>query len=720
MKLLLLKNQLNLTNLYQINTTHLPCPVRKVGIMGIILLSVFSQTNLALAQSQPSAWKVIVNSNQDGEITPDGELTLREAISLVNGSLRVEQLSDREKTQVEALTGNSSRIEFNLPPQQTTIALQEQLPPLTSPGLTIDGTTQPGYDASTSPTAEIKIPQPVVSLTVAANAEVLRGLTVLANNITIRGLSIYGFTSTHADTASTPPADIFIAPNFIPPITKALTPLVGTLPQLENLNPTENVVIEDNWLGIMPDETVPPVTSAFGVSVFNAVGTTIRRNRISYHDGSAIITGLRAERMQIAENIILGNGIAGMPDAIRLDGKIHQSEIRSNLICANDGSGVFVFRPEGAVRIWQNQIKFNGRRLRRAAVYLMGNDNQVEDNDITYQSGAGVVVTSYPQSDRNQIINNRFSNLEGLSIDLNTQHNVGVQDFQNGDGPNPQRNSPNRRLDTANAGINTPKFLSHEFFWRENGVVGIDGLADPNSQIDIYRVSGNADSYGFLQKRIGTATTNAQGKFSLNLSNLQPGDRISAIATLPQYGTSEPTYPSFIRSLNTSLPQTNSPVQIAQSFPQCVTKPVAETPPPPPPPPNVPPAPIILKVPKNIHFALDKDNISPASGKILDAIAQVLRDNPSIIIEIQGHTDRRASNAYNLKLAARRAKSTRNYLIRRGIAPERMTIRSFGESQLLTDGISKLDHARNRRVEINFQDFRGIEVIVQEQDLQLE
>ncbi|BAZ27863.1 hypothetical protein NIES4074_02910 [Cylindrospermum sp. NIES-4074] len=659
------------------------------------------------SSTQNPALLVVVNSNQDGAIQADEVVTLREAIAIVEGILPLDKLSDREKIQVQPLPSNTpSRIEFNLPSGQTTIALQQVLPPLTSPGLIIDGTTQPGYDATKSPTAEISIPQPVVSITPAQAGGVFRGFTVLADHVTIRGLSLYGFTSFHGATASTPPADIFIAPQSFPKENEFKSDKNNPVPK--------NVVIENNWLGIPPDETMPATTSAFGVSVFNAVGTTIRSNRISYHDGSGIITSIRAEGTQVLENIILGNGIAGMPDAIRLDGMIDKTEIRSNLICANDGSGVFLFKPEGSVNIWRNDIKFNGRRFRRAAVYLMGNDHQVKDNQISYQSGAGVVVTSYPQSDRNIIQNNRFSHLEGLSIDLNAKHNVGVQDFQNGDGPNPQRNSPNRRLDTANAAINTPQFLSSEFYFGVNSTIGIDGVTEPDSQVDLYRVSGN-DGYGFLSEPLGSTTANAKGKFSLDVSNLQPGERISAIATHPKYGTSEPAYPALIRFVeNISIVGLPTP----KTIPQCLTPPVVQVPPKLPP--ELPPEPIRLKVPNNVHFALDKDNISPGSAKILDKIAQVLRDNPSIIVELQGHTDRRASDAYNLDLAARRAKSTRNYLIRKGIAPERMTIRSFGETQLRTPGSSKLDHARNRRVELNFQDIRGIEVIVQEDDLQLE
>ncbi len=95
---------------------------------------------------------------------------------------------------------------------------------------------------------------------------------------------------------------------------------------------------------------------------------------------------------------------------------------------------------------------------------------------------------------------------------------------------------------------------------------------------------------------------------------------------------------------------------------------------------------------------------------------------PNIVIELQGHTDSRASVTYNLDLAKRRATNARNYLVKRGIAPERMTIRSFGERQLLTEENNRLDYARNRRVEVIFFDVRGIDIEFenQENDLQIE
>ncbi|NJN75034.1 MAG: right-handed parallel beta-helix repeat-containing protein [Synechococcaceae cyanobacterium RL_1_2] len=349
-------------------------------------------------------YRVVVNSNGDGPATPDNQFTLREAIELTNGSLLYEQLSPQEKGQVTLLGPETfSRIGFNLSEGNRVITLNDILPPLITEGLTIDGTTNPGYDKTVSATAEIEIPVPVVSLTANPEQYIFRGLTVAADKVTIRGLSIYGFTAPQGITSVTPPADIFIArvlPEF--PFTQGGIPK-NEFPEYDALRdsyfdqdvsaPTE-VMIEHNWLGLTPEETMPPRTSAFGVSVFNGVDTIIQHNRISYHEGSGIITSRRANGMKVINNIITANGINGMPDAIRLDGNVDKAQITSNLICGNDGSGVYLFKTEGSITLNENDIKYNGRRLRRAAVYLMGDDHLVVDNKITNQTGPGVVVTA--------------------------------------------------------------------------------------------------------------------------------------------------------------------------------------------------------------------------------------------------------------------------------------------------------------------------------------
>lgn len=682
--------------------------------------------SIATPQPQIEPFRLTVTSNAD-TIQPDDGLTLREAIELVNGTLAVDRISPTEQRQV-SYSRVGARIDFNLPPGQTTIQLTRLLPALTLPNVVIDGTTQPGYDQTKSATAEILVPIPVVAITPAEGVEVFRGLTLSADRITIRGLSLYGFTAEHLSTAITPPADIFIAHRLPPPDTTQQQAPEKFFPFYEGNVPPRNVLIENNWLGIPPDGSTPRVPSAFGVSVFNSQGTTIRRNRISYHDGSGIITSVRAENTLVLENIIVNNGLAGMPDAIRLEGVIDRSQITKNLICGNDGSGIFLFKPQGTVQITENRLSFNGRRLRRAAIYLMGNDHQVLDNDIRNQAGPGVVVTSYPESIRNLIRGNRFSTLEGLSIDLNTQQNVTAQDFQRGDGVNPPRNSPNRRRETGNAAINAPQFLASEFFILGDRV-NLDGIADPGSQVDLYRVEIPTDlntsatdlSYGFLSQALTTVTADAQGRFRATSIDLQPGDRISAIATDPQYGTSEPAIATLIRDLS-GTKTTSSPFQPLTSvaIPRCTTPPaIAQTPPTPPEP---IPQRLTLQVPNVIHFALDKDTISDRTARVLDRIAQVLNQNPTIVIDLEGHTDPRASDAYNIDLGLRRARSARNYLLRRGIGSERMTIRTLGERRRQTMGSDRVDYARDRRVEVLFKDVRGVELTIepQESDLQIE
>lgn len=715
--------------------------------------AVFAQEQEFSTPTNPSppAVRVVVNSNADGAVTADGQLTLREAIEVVNGTLTPDRLSSAEQAQIAPATTGGSSIEFNLPSGATTIELQSVLPDLAAPGLTIDGSSQPGYDPNTSATAEIAIPIPLVTIKPAQGQEVFRGLTVVADDITIRGLNMYGFNAepikqqlgsaliydgkAEPATLTTPPGNIVIAHRNPPPDISEQKPPASSFPFRERDVPPKNIVIENNWLGITQDERVPDQLSAFGVYAFNSQGAIIRNNRISYHAGSAIITSVRAENTQVVQNIIVGNGIDGMPDALRFEGVVDNSQILGNLICANDGAGVYLFKPQGKILVQNNKITYNGRRLRRAAVFVMGSDHQVLGNEIDNQAGPGVVVTAFPQNDigkrgvakRNEIRNNKFAALEGLSIDLNSQRNLGVIDFQRGDGPNPKRNSRNRRKETGNAAINAPEF-SEKAFAVSGSSATITGKADEGSEITIYRLGDYQrgleaiyqPGYGALTEPLTIVSVGEDGEFTAQVENVQPGDMISAIATDPKYGTSEPAVATKIGTIDTP-PNVNVTPGMEPIKPfQCVSKPAAA---PPEEPPVQPPEPIQIQVPRNIHFALDKSFISDESAAVLDKVAEVLKQYPFIVIELQGHTDPRASNAYNQALGKRRALSTRNYLLRKGIAPERMTIRSFGETQRkVPGGTDVVDYARDRRTEIIFKDIRGIEleIIDQEQDLQIE
>jgi len=83
----------------------------------------------------------------------------------------------------------------------------------------------------------------------------------------------------------------------------------------------------------------------------------------------------------------------------------------------------------------------------------------------------------------------------------------------------------------------------------------------------------------------------------------------------------------------------------------------------------------------NIFYDFDKATLRPESKTALDELAQVLRDNPNVTIEMASHTDRWGSEEYNINLSARRAKSVIDYLISVGIKPDRLQSQGYGESR---------------------------------------
>ena len=83
----------------------------------------------------------------------------------------------------------------------------------------------------------------------------------------------------------------------------------------------------------------------------------------------------------------------------------------------------------------------------------------------------------------------------------------------------------------------------------------------------------------------------------------------------------------------------------------------------------------------NIFYDFDKATLRPESTAALDSLADVLRDNPNVTIEMASHTDRWGAEEYNLNLSARRAQSVIDYLISVGIAPDRLQSQGYGESR---------------------------------------
>ena len=83
---------------------------------------------------------------------------------------------------------------------------------------------------------------------------------------------------------------------------------------------------------------------------------------------------------------------------------------------------------------------------------------------------------------------------------------------------------------------------------------------------------------------------------------------------------------------------------------------------------------------RNVFYPFDKAEVSPESAPALERLAKLLTDNPHITIELAAHTDYRGSDAYNVNLSQRRAESVVHYLIKKGIARERLTAKGYGKS----------------------------------------
>lgn len=83
----------------------------------------------------------------------------------------------------------------------------------------------------------------------------------------------------------------------------------------------------------------------------------------------------------------------------------------------------------------------------------------------------------------------------------------------------------------------------------------------------------------------------------------------------------------------------------------------------------------------NIFYDFDRATLRPESKVALDSMAQVLRDNPNVTIEMASHTDRKGSDEYNMRLSDRRAKSVIDYLISVGISADRLQWAGYGESR---------------------------------------
>ncbi|HEX8706331.1 MAG TPA: OmpA family protein [Myxococcaceae bacterium] len=107
-----------------------------------------------------------------------------------------------------------------------------------------------------------------------------------------------------------------------------------------------------------------------------------------------------------------------------------------------------------------------------------------------------------------------------------------------------------------------------------------------------------------------------------------------------------------------------------------------------------------IEIKDKVYFDSDKATIQRRSFKVLDQVAKILLEHPEQEkVWIEGHTDDVGTLEHNRQLSQRRADAVRDYLIKKGVAPERLEARGFGKDRPVARGNTERDRAANRRVE---------------------
>jgi len=118
----------------------------------------------------------------------------------------------------------------------------------------------------------------------------------------------------------------------------------------------------------------------------------------------------------------------------------------------------------------------------------------------------------------------------------------------------------------------------------------------------------------------------------------------------------------------------------------------------------VPITPIITEeevILQSIFFEYNKSNITETGAAELDKLVTVLNDHPTMVVFVKSHTDNRGGDKFNLNLSDRRAKSTVQYIISKGISSDRISGQGFGETEpkVVCTECTEEEHAQNRRSE---------------------
>jgi len=141
--------------------------------------------------------------------------------------------------------------------------------------------------------------------------------------------------------------------------------------------------------------------------------------------------------------------------------------------------------------------------------------------------------------------------------------------------------------------------------------------------------------------------------------------------------------------------------EVAEPAPPPPPTTASETPAPAPPPTNTEPSEQPNKTVQDqladVFFDYDSAELSSSAQSTLDADGKVLNDNAGTSVTIEGHCDERGTVEYNLALGDRRAAAAKDYLVRFGIAANRVSTVSYGEERPFATGADESAYAQNRR-----------------------
>ena len=108
---------------------------------------------------------------------------------------------------------------------------------------------------------------------------------------------------------------------------------------------------------------------------------------------------------------------------------------------------------------------------------------------------------------------------------------------------------------------------------------------------------------------------------------------------------------------------------------------------------------------KNVFFSTGSFKLLPKSFKSLDEVVKLMKDDETLMIDIDGHTDAQGSDESNQVLSDNRAGAVKNYLVAKGITETRLKSAGYGETKPVADNTTAAGRAKNRRTEMTVRNF---------------